>query len=194
MLTLLLKKKQHWVVFKNNFVYFNGKPGTVLSATTSQLVVSAPNVVADTVFVKMTVLQSDKFSNIYQYKLVTAWEEYYPFDPVAEKAYGIIIDNSGNINATSFNTASDYRLKENIEMLNSELITAKELGMAFIEMVPHHDFNYAFNLLRKNIKNNTVANTIINNITKISTNKNEKQGIGFKIVNLPSEPKKKYKK
>ena len=82
---------------KNNFVYFNGKPGTVLSATTSQLVVSAPNVVADTVFVKMTVLQSDKFSNIYQYKLVTAWEEYYPFDPVAEKAYGIIIDNSGNL-------------------------------------------------------------------------------------------------
>jgi len=54
-------------------------------------------VVADTVLVKMTVLQSDKFSNIYQYKLLTAWEEYYPFDPIAEKAYGIIIDNSGNL-------------------------------------------------------------------------------------------------
>ena len=82
---------------KNNFVYFNGKPGTVLSATSTQLVVLAPNVVADTVLVKMAVLQSDKFSNIYPYKLVTAWEEYYPFDPIAEKAYGIIIDNSGNL-------------------------------------------------------------------------------------------------
>src|SRR4030066_682539 len=82
---------------KNNFVYFNGRPGTVISATASQLVVLAPNVVADTVLVKISVLHSEKFSNIYQYKLATAWEEYYPFDPIAEKAYGIIIDNNNNL-------------------------------------------------------------------------------------------------
>lgn len=82
---------------KNNFVYFNGKPGKVESATATQLVVIPPNVVADTVLVKVSVLSSDEFSNIYQYKLITAWEEYYPFDPIAEKAYGIIIDNSGNL-------------------------------------------------------------------------------------------------
>lgn len=82
---------------KNNFVYFNGKPGTVQSASANQLVVIPPNVVADTVLVKVSVLQSDNFSNIYQYKLVSPWEVYYPFDPIAEKAYGIIIDNSSNL-------------------------------------------------------------------------------------------------
>lgn len=82
---------------KNNFVYFNGEPGTVLSATAAQLVVLAPNVVADTVLVKAAILQSDYFSNMYQYKLVAPWEVYYPFDPIAEKAYGIIVDNSNNL-------------------------------------------------------------------------------------------------
>lgn len=82
---------------KNNFVYFNGKPGTIQSATETQLVVIPPNVVADTVLIKVAVLNSDNFSNIYQYKLISPWEVYYPFDPIAEKAYGIIIDNSNNL-------------------------------------------------------------------------------------------------
>ncbi|MBU2444997.1 MAG: IPT/TIG domain-containing protein [Bacteroidetes bacterium] len=82
---------------KNNLVYFNGKPGTVLSATTTQLAVTPPNVVSDTVLVKIAVLHSDKFSNTYQYKLVSPWEVYYPFDPIAEKAYGIIEGNDNNL-------------------------------------------------------------------------------------------------
>jgi len=81
----------------NNQVYFNGFPGTVLSATTTQLAVKVPNVVADTVMVKISVVGAQDFSNQYQYKMVSAWEVYYPFDAIAEKAWGIITDNSSNL-------------------------------------------------------------------------------------------------
>jgi len=81
----------------NNRVYFNGIPGTILSGTTSQLVVKVPNVVADTVMVKIAVVGAQDFSNQFQYKMVSAWEVYYPLDPIAEKAYGIITDNSSNL-------------------------------------------------------------------------------------------------
>jgi len=82
---------------RNNRVYFNGIPGTILSGTTTQLVVKVPNVVADTVMVKIAVVGAQDFSNQYQYKMVSAWEVYYPFDAIAEKAYGIIVDNSSNL-------------------------------------------------------------------------------------------------
>lgn len=82
---------------RNNRVYFNGVPGTILSSTTTQLTVKVPNVVADTVMVKIAVVGAQDFSNQYQYKMVSAWEVYYPLDPIAEKAYGIITDNSANL-------------------------------------------------------------------------------------------------
>lgn len=82
---------------RNNRVYFNGEPGTILNSTTTELVVKVPNVVDDTVIVKIAVVGSQNFSNIFQYKMVPAWEVYYPLDKDAEKAYGIILDNSNNL-------------------------------------------------------------------------------------------------
>lgn len=82
---------------RNNRVYFNGIPGTIISGTTTQITVKVPNVVADTVMVKIAVVGAQDFSNQYQYKLVSSWEVYYPLDPIAEKAYGIIIDNTSNL-------------------------------------------------------------------------------------------------
>jgi hypothetical protein len=82
---------------RNNRVYFNGIPGTILSGTTTQLVVKVPNVVSDTVMVKIAVVGAQDFSNQYQYKMVSSWEVYYPLDPIAEKAYGIITDNTSNL-------------------------------------------------------------------------------------------------
>lgn len=79
---------------RNNLVYFNGIPGTVLSGTTTLLTVKVPNVVADTVMVKIAVVGAQDFSNQYQYKMISAWQVYYPLDPIAEKAYGIILDNN----------------------------------------------------------------------------------------------------
>lgn len=82
---------------RNNLVYFNGVPGIVLSSTTTQLTVKVPNVVSDTVMIKIAVVGAQDFSNQFQYKMVSAWEVYYPLDPIAEKAYGIITDNSSNL-------------------------------------------------------------------------------------------------
>jgi hypothetical protein len=82
---------------RNNRVYFNGIPGTIISGTTTQLTVKVPNVVADTVMVKIAVVGAQDFSNQFQYKMVSSWEVYYPLDPIAEKAYGIITDNSSNL-------------------------------------------------------------------------------------------------
>lgn len=87
---------------KNNFVYFNGKPGTVLSATPTQLTVLAANVVSDVVLVKVAVLGADNYSNIYNYKLVSPWKEFYVFDKVAEKPYGIFLDNGNNLLVSLF--------------------------------------------------------------------------------------------
>lgn len=82
---------------RNNRVYFNGIPGTIISGTTTQLTVKVPNVVADTVMVKIAVVGAQDFSNQFQYKMVSAWQVYYALDPIAEKAYGIITDNSFNL-------------------------------------------------------------------------------------------------
>ena len=87
---------------RNNIVVFNGVPGTVLNATATQLTVRVPNVVADTVLVKIAVVGAQDFSNIYQYKMLAAWEEYYQFDKIAEKNYGIIVDNSNNLYVSLF--------------------------------------------------------------------------------------------
>lgn len=82
---------------RNNLVYFNGVPGTVLSASPTQLSVKVPNVVSDTVIVRISVVGAKEFSNTYQFKMLAAWQVYYPFDPIAEKAYGIILDDNNNL-------------------------------------------------------------------------------------------------
>ena len=82
---------------RNNLIYFNGKPGTVLSATTTQLEVISPVVISDTVLIKMNVIGS-RFSNILEYKLKPAVAEFYPFDPKKnEVPYAITADKLENI-------------------------------------------------------------------------------------------------
>jgi len=91
---------------KNNLVYFNGVPGTTLNATPTQLTVKVPDVVSDSVIVKIAVIGAQDFSNVYQYKMLPAWEEYYQFDKIAEKNYGIILDNSNNLYVSFFSDAA----------------------------------------------------------------------------------------
>lgn len=92
-------------VKERNLIYFNGKPGQVLSATPTELKVVSAVVIADTVLIKIAVLGSDKFSNVIQYKLKPAVEEFYPFDPVTKKEvpYAITTDNLDNIYVSLFN-------------------------------------------------------------------------------------------
>ncbi|MBK7630392.1 MAG: IPT/TIG domain-containing protein [Ignavibacteriales bacterium] len=114
---------------RNNLVYFNGVPGTILSATPTELTVKVPNVVADTVMVKIAVVGAQDFSNQFQYKMVAAWEEYYTsFDPIADKAYAFVFNNAGDMLVSIENAGikkinpqkvlSDYIPKGNAQFWN----------------------------------------------------------------------------
>lgn len=91
---------------RNNLVYFNGVPGTILSATPTELKVKVPNVVADTVMVKIAIVGAKDFSNQFQYKMLSAWEEFYTFDKIAEKNHGVIVDNGGNLFVSLFSSSA----------------------------------------------------------------------------------------
>lgn len=78
-------------------VTFNGTKGTILSVTNNEIKVRAANVVSDSVKIKVASFKSENFSNIFNYKLLTASEEYFVFDP-----------NNGQIpNAFVFNSSGD---------------------------------------------------------------------------------------
>ena len=83
---------------KNNFVYFDGMPGTVLSSTTTQLEVISAIVISDSVLIKIAVAGADQFSNNFQYKLNPAVSEFYPFNPtLKEFPYAITVDNAEKV-------------------------------------------------------------------------------------------------
>lgn len=81
---------------EHNIVYFNSAPGEILEASETQLLVRAPNLIADTVNVKIAVHGVELFSNNYSYKLVAAVSEHYPFKSF-EQPYALTTDKTGNI-------------------------------------------------------------------------------------------------
>jgi len=79
-------------------VTFNGTKGTILSVTNNEIKVQAPNVVADTVKIKVASYKSENFSNIIDYKLLTASEEYFSFDPNnGQIPFAFIFNSSGDM-------------------------------------------------------------------------------------------------
>ena len=95
---LIITGNNFSVTKENNSVYFNGKPGTVLTSTATQLEVMSAVVIADTVLVKVSVTGADQFSNTLVYKLKAAVTELYPFNPaLSEFPYAITIDESENV-------------------------------------------------------------------------------------------------
>lgn len=74
---------------KNNLVYFNGVSGKVISSTPTQLELTSPVVISDSVLIKIAIIGSEKFSNVLSYKLKAASAEFYPFNPkIFEVPYG----------------------------------------------------------------------------------------------------------
>ncbi|MGE5364256.1 MAG: IPT/TIG domain-containing protein [Bacteroidota bacterium] len=81
-----------------NIVYFGGKPGTVLSASATQLVVKAPNNPKDSLDIKIALRYSENFSNsIVKFKLIPAVTEINKLKDT--KYYALAADNSGNLYA-----------------------------------------------------------------------------------------------
>lgn len=62
-------------VAENNFVHFDGVKGTVRDASATQLKVISPNVISDSVKVRIAVQEVEYFSNMIVYKLTPAISE-----------------------------------------------------------------------------------------------------------------------
>jgi len=86
---------------KNNLVYFDGVPGKVISSIPTQLEVISAVVISDSVLIKIAVIGSEQFSNVYTYKLNPAVSEFYAFNPkIFEIPYAVTVDNLENVYAS----------------------------------------------------------------------------------------------
>lgn len=80
-----------------NLVYFNGNAGIVQSSATTQLVVKAPNLVADSVKIQLAVIGAYNFAEWDNYKLYSPVNLWGGFDQLATSLWGIEVDNNENL-------------------------------------------------------------------------------------------------
>lgn len=81
---------------EENLVFFNGTRAEVLEASETQLVVKTPNLVADSVVIKIAVHGAELFSEPILYRLIAAVAEFGSLLE-GEVAYGIAADRQGNL-------------------------------------------------------------------------------------------------
>lgn len=79
-----------------NQVYFDATPATILTASTTQLTVRAPNLVKDTVQLRVSVYKSDKYSEAKQYTLQAAVRDFGELGRTDEP-WAVTADAAGNI-------------------------------------------------------------------------------------------------
>jgi hypothetical protein len=77
------------------FVYFNNVRAQIISATPTQVVVRTPNLVADSIGIKVGVLGVEAFSNSVQYKLSALFRNAVSF-PDNENPWAVASDANGN--------------------------------------------------------------------------------------------------
>lgn len=83
-------------VAENNLVFFNSAPAAILSVSTTELIVKAPNIVSKSIVVKIAVHGVELFSNSMSYELVSAISEPFKFKDF-EDPYAITTDIDENI-------------------------------------------------------------------------------------------------
>jgi len=98
-----------------NFVYFDNEPGTVLNASNTELEVQTPNVLGDSVRIKVAT-NVDSFSLDHYYKLVPAIEEVYSFKP-SEAPLKLTADANGNL---FFTMNLNDALSDSVWMLSTD--------------------------------------------------------------------------
>jgi len=81
---------------EDNFVFFDATLATVLQASPTQLQVSAPNIVKDSIKVKIAVKNSDLYSDQVLYKLEAAVVNAPGLGP-SDEPWGTAIDTAGNL-------------------------------------------------------------------------------------------------
>ncbi len=81
-----------------DLVYFNGIPVTVSSATSTQLVLTSPNVIGDSVGIRVAVLNAEMFSNTVSITQKASSKDFYPgAKDQSDVPMSIVSDNLGNI-------------------------------------------------------------------------------------------------
>ena len=96
--TLIITGQNFSTVPSNNLVFLNASSGNVVAATATQLTVTTPFVVGDSVSIAVAVQGSSKLSNAIVYKLTAAVKTFGGLT-VTELAYGLATDTSGNLYA-----------------------------------------------------------------------------------------------
>lgn len=79
-----------------NQVFFDATPAAILTASATQLTVRAPNLVKDTVQVRVSVFKSDKYSEARQYRLLAAVSDFGGLAKTDEP-YAVTADAQGNV-------------------------------------------------------------------------------------------------
>lgn len=77
------------------FVYFNNVRASIVSATPTQIVVNTPNLVADSIGIKVSLLGVEAYSNSVQYRLESLFSNAVSF-PANENPWATTIDGAGN--------------------------------------------------------------------------------------------------
>ena len=98
---------------EDNIVYFDTAPVEILAASATQLTVKSPNIISDSVKIRIAVLGAEKFSATVRYKLKAAVAPFgkiedpgYTANRDALRAYGIDVDLEGNIYLSTEQTIS----------------------------------------------------------------------------------------
>ena len=79
-------------------VYFNSDLGEVLESSKTEIIVSPPNILADSVIIKIAVKGAFLFGEYDRYyTLYPRIIKYGNFDPFEESAWGLEADNEGNL-------------------------------------------------------------------------------------------------
>jgi hypothetical protein len=94
--TLVITGTNFSTVVAENNILFNTTPATALTATTTRIVLGAPLPALDSVAIRVSVVGSDMFSNIYQYKLNAGIAKFGGIATI-ELASAAMTDAAGNI-------------------------------------------------------------------------------------------------
>jgi len=115
---------------KQLLVYFNTTVATILSVDSNKIVVKAPNIVKDSISIKIDKLVNAlKISNVLSYKLISATQTIKEFS-TGNRPYMITLDNSANLYYSStLNSVSEGVIKITPDGVASEY--AKKGGETF---------------------------------------------------------------
>ena len=82
---------------ENDIVFFGSTPAVTVSASESELVVKTPNVIKDSLEVKVSVIGAFSFSNVVYYTLENPVNELGGYGNLSEDLYAIAVDASDNV-------------------------------------------------------------------------------------------------